>query len=106
GLASTFVLIHLAAKSLGLGSQWMTSVALPFMQALLHDILNIPRNLYIYDMACIGFPVEQPKPRLVRPLDEMVHHDRYEMSKYRSNEQVLEHIKAVSLARQQAAGRR
>ena len=104
-LANTFVCIHLAARSLGLGSQWMTSSALPFMQALLHDILGIPRGFYIYDMACIGFPAEQPRPRLVRPLDEMVHHDRYDMSKYRTDEQVLKHIEEVSRARQEAMRR-
>jgi nitroreductase len=105
-LANTFVLIHLTAKSLGLGSQWMTSVALPFMQALLHDLLNIPKDFYIYDMACIGFPAHEPKARLVRPLEELVHYDRYDSSKYRTDEQVQEYIRAVSQSRREAAPQR
>lgn len=101
-LANAFVLIHLAARSLGLGSQWMTSVALPFMQALLHDILNIPKDFYIYDMACIGFPAAEPKPRLVRPLNEVLHHEKYDKSKYRTDEQILEYIRKVSESRREA----
>jgi hypothetical protein len=40
----------------------------------------------------VGYPDVEPKTGIRRPLADMVHHDRYEMAKYMSNEQVLEYL--------------
>jgi nitroreductase len=92
GLAMAFLYMHLAARSLGLGSQWVTSTALPLMHAQLKEFLGIPEKLVIYDMMAVGFPAHEPRQRTVKPLSDLVHHDGYDRSKYKSGQQVEEFI--------------
>lgn len=94
-LADTFLYMHLAAKSLGLGSQWITATAQPFLRAMLQDLLGIPKDLIIYDTMALGYPAHEPKPRTVRKLNEIVHYDRYDQSKYRSYEEVKRFIATI-----------
>ncbi|MBM2832342.1 MAG: hypothetical protein HW414_1394 [Dehalococcoidia bacterium] len=92
GLAMAFLYMHLAARSLGLGSQWVTSTALPLMTVQLKELLGIPGDLIIYDMMPVGFPAHEPKARPVKAIKEIVHHDRYDRSKYKSDRQVEDFI--------------
>jgi nitroreductase len=92
GLASAFLYMTLAATTLGLGSQWVSATGSPFVKCLLRDLLEIPQDLEIYDMLVLGYPASQPKPRLVRERVEMVHHGRYDKTKYRSDEEIREFI--------------
>ena len=91
-LADAFLYMHLAAASLGLGSQWVTSIAHPFEQSLLKELLGIPHELEIYDMMAVGYPAYQPEPRMVRKLDEMTHRDRYDKTKHRTAEEIRSFI--------------
>jgi nitroreductase len=78
GLANTCTLMHLAAASLGLGTQWVTiHIQEPFKR-----ILVIP----------LGYPAVEPMRGVRRDLNAIVHHDHYDMSKYMSNEQVIEYL--------------
>ena len=56
-LANTFLYMHLAATSLELASQWVTSTASHYVQCMIKDLLKIPENLEIYDMMAVGYPV-------------------------------------------------
>ncbi len=94
-LASAFLYMHLAATSLGLGSQWVTSIAHPFVQSQLKLLLEIPKELDIYDMMAVGYPAEQRRPRFVREKDEMVHYDRFDRAKFRTAEQVTQFIAKI-----------
>lgn len=94
GLAMAFLYMHLAARSLGLGSQWVTSTALPYMHTALRQLLGIPDDFVIYDMMAIGFPGHEPRPRMVKSLADIVHHDRYDRSKHKTDQQVREFIVA------------
>jgi hypothetical protein len=40
----------------------------------------------------IGYPDVPSKEGVRRPLEDMVHYDRYDMSKYMSNEQALQYL--------------
>ncbi len=40
----------------------------------------------------VGYPAVEPKQGVRRALGDMVHHDRFDMSKYMSNEQVLQYL--------------
>jgi FMN reductase (NADPH) len=91
-LASAFLCMQLAAKSLGLGSQWV-SAAGNFMENDLKELLNIPREIKIYDMMAVGYPAYQLGPRSPRRMDEMTHYDRYDQTKLRSDQQIKEFIK-------------
>ncbi len=91
-LASAFLCMQLAAKSLGLGSQWV-SAAGNFMEDDLKELLNIPKGIKIYDMMAVGYPAYQLGPRSPRRIDEMTHYDQYDRTKLRSDQQIKEFIK-------------
>lgn len=90
--ASTFLYMHLAATSLGLGSQWVSSTGSPTIQCQIKAALGIPEELEIYDMMAVGYPAHQPRPRLVRERKELVHYDSYDRAKFRTPEQVKNFI--------------
>lgn len=100
-LASAFLYMHLAATSLGLGSQWVSATARPFVQCLLKDLLGIPAELEIYDMIVVGYPLSDPKPRLVREPAEMVHSEKYDPSKYRTDEEIRSFIVSLRKSRKE-----
>lgn len=101
-LANTFLYMHLAATSLGLASQWVTSTASHYVQCLTKELLKIPDNLEIYDMMAAGYPLRQPRPRIVREKSSMVHYDGYESKKVRSDEEIRSFILSL---RQEGAAR-
>jgi 5,6-dimethylbenzimidazole synthase len=84
-LSNAATLMHLAATSLGLGSQHVTiHVQEPFKR-----VLGVPDLLMIHHILPIGFSAIDRRPTVRRPLDEIVHYDRYDQGKYMSNRQVL-----------------
>ncbi|HEX9271371.1 MAG TPA: nitroreductase family protein [Candidatus Binatia bacterium] len=104
GLANATLLIHLAATSLGLASQYVSDANSPYMETMLKVLLKIPEPLRIYHLVPIGYgkgPVAPP-PR--RTLEEIVHHETYNMDKFRSDEQMAGFVKTRTL--QGAYGRK
>ena len=91
-LASAFLCMQLAAKALGLGSQWV-SAAGSFMEDDLKELLNIPKGFRIYDMMVVGYAAYQLGPRSPRKIDEITHCDHYDRTKLRSDQQIKEFIK-------------
>jgi 5,6-dimethylbenzimidazole synthase len=88
GLANTAMMMHLAAGALGLGSQHVTiHIQEPFKR-----VLGVPDLLTFSLIMPIGYPAVPPKEGVRRPLDDMVHHDKFDMSKYMTNEQVLKYL--------------
>jgi nitroreductase len=88
GLANASMLMHLAAASLGLGSQHVTiHIEEPFKR-----VLKVPDLLRLVLIMPIGYPAVEPSPGTRRELHEMVHHDEYDMSKYLSNEQIIQYL--------------
>ncbi len=93
GMANVTLLMHLAAASLGLGSQWQ-SVTDDWAN-LLRPILGIPPFMHIHHLVPLGYPDYEPKPGNRRPLDEMVHYENYDMSKHRTGEQIVDFIRQL-----------
>ena len=87
-LAQATVFAHLAVASLGLSSQWVSDVSSPYMSTMLKSWLGIPRHMRIYDMFGVGYPAIMPDPTPRRSLDRMVHHDRYDLDRGRSQEEI------------------
>ena len=85
-LASAFLYMTLAATSLGLASKWLTAVATPLVQPLVKDLLGIPKEMAIYDMMLVGYPASKPRPRPVRAAEDIVHYERYDKSKFLSED--------------------
>jgi nicotinate-nucleotide--dimethylbenzimidazole phosphoribosyltransferase len=96
-LAQATVLLHLAVASLGLGSQWVSDVSSPYMSTIMKSWLGIPRQLTVYEMACIGFPAVVPPVAYRRPLEELIHDERYDADKARSAEAVKQFLVEHSL---------
>ena len=98
------MIIHLAATSLGLASQYVSDANSPYMETILKVLLKIPEPLRIYHLVPIGYakgPAAAP-PR--RALDEILHYETYDMSKFRSDEQMAGFVKTRTL--QAAYGRK
>jgi nitroreductase len=94
-LASAFLYMHLAANLLGLGSQWVSASSSDLMQSRLKALLEIPYELQIYDMMPLGYLVSEAKPRKVRSKEEMVHYDKFEKGKTRTDKQVRDLIASL-----------
>jgi nitroreductase len=94
-LASAFLYMHLAATALGLGSQWISASAQDLMQARLKELLEIPYILEIYDMMALGYPTSGSRPRKVRSREEIVHHDMFDKSRSRTDQQVRDLITSL-----------
>lgn len=86
-MANTCQMMHLAAASLGLGSQWF-SVTRPWEEAL-KTILEVPALLDIHSMVVVGYPAYETPPPYRRELNELVHYEKYDKSKYRSGKDII-----------------
>ncbi len=94
-LANAFLYMTLAATSLGLASQWVSAIDNSYVQALTKDLLGVPEELEFYDMLAVGHSDTEPRPRLVRAREEMVHYDYYDKAKFRTDQQVKDFIAAL-----------
>ncbi len=91
-MAICFLYMTLAAESLGLGAQWVSAIAYPYVQTLTKDLLNVPQELEFYDMLALGYSDLEPKPRLMRNKLDMIHYDGYDKTKFRTDQQVKDFI--------------
>ncbi len=92
-LANTFLYMHMAAATLGLGSQWASTVSTPYVHCMIKDWLGIPKPLEVYDMLVVGYPAAQPRPKLLRETAKMVHYDRSRPEDFRTDEEVRDFIR-------------
>jgi nitroreductase len=93
GLTCCFLYMQLAANSLGLASQWVSAVQAPYVNFMVKELIGIPKDLTIYNLLAVGYPALPPRPRNVRPLEQMVHYDFCGPSAFRSDAEVLEFLK-------------
>jgi nitroreductase len=93
GLTCCFLYMQLAATTLGLASQWVSAVQAPYVNFMVKELIGIPKDLTIYNMMALGYPASPPRPRLVRPLEQMVHYDFCGPTAFRSEAEVIEFIK-------------
>lgn len=97
-LANCVLQILLTAEALGLGSMYISDVASPYFSVMLRSLLGIPDPLHIYHLLPIGFVKPSPTihhPR--RPLAEMVHHERYDRSKFRGEAELQAFMQTLSI---------
>jgi 5,6-dimethylbenzimidazole synthase len=87
-LSNVSQMIHLAAASLGIGSQWVTV----HIQEPLKRILGVPDVLTLHSLVALGYPAGGPGGSYRRRLKEMIHYDRYDREKYMRNQDVIEFI--------------
>lgn len=90
-IANTTQILHLSVAACGLVSQWVTVDR--YFEELIKPILEVPPIIRIFSMALIGYPAFEPKLPYRRELDEIVHCEKYDMTKYRSHEDVQDFIR-------------
>jgi len=92
-LANAFLYMHMATTTLGLASQWVSLVASPYNHCALKNLLNIPNEVDIYDMMALGYPAYKSRPKFMRPIGKMVHHDYFGEKDFRTEEEVRDFIR-------------
>lgn len=96
GLGNATLLIHLAATSLGLGSQYVSDASSPYMATMLKVLLGVPEPLKIYHLIPIGYPAGSVDPRPRRELDEIVHYEKYDRNKIRNDKEMEKFIATLT----------
>lgn len=94
-LSNAFLYILLAATSLGLGTRYITSTANPDVQREIKQLLKIPPYLVIYDTVALGYPESEPRPKTLRPLEDIVHYERFDESKAVKLEEIIKRANAL-----------
>ena len=92
-LANAFIYMHLAASSLGLAAQWKSSVAFEPAHSDIKKLLGIPQELIAFDMILLGYPDAVPRPKLLRPIEKMVHFNDCGIEDFRTTEGVHDFAK-------------
>ncbi|MBI4329947.1 MAG: nitroreductase family protein [Chloroflexi bacterium] len=85
-MANATQIMHLAAAAQGLGSQWVT--VNKGWEESLKAILEVPEELDIQTLIPIGYPDYKAPPPYRRKLSDIVHHDKYDHSKFRDGEAI------------------
>ena len=96
GLASAGLLIQLAATALGLGSQYVSDASSPYMATMLKTYLGIPQALKVYELIPIGYPKGPVAPPPRRALEEIIHYERYDAGRARTEEDVRRFLLKVA----------
>jgi nitroreductase len=92
-MASVVLVMHLAAVTLELGTQWISDFGSPWLSGMSKDLLGIPQNVMIYEVMAVGYPDYYPKPRYVKPLKELVHSETYNPGMVRTEENIQDYIR-------------
>ena len=92
-LANTYLYMSLAATTLGLANEWVSSVATAYPHVLVKDLLGIPPGYEIYDMMALGYPAYKlTSKKLMRDKERMIHYDRSNADDFRTDEEVDDFI--------------
>lgn len=87
-MANALMYMILAANALSLGAQQISAIETPYTQAQIKALLGIPKEFAVYELLAIGYPDMVPPGKTMRPKNEMVHYDRYDLTKFRTQQQI------------------
>lgn len=96
-LANALLQMMLMAECMGLGTQYISDVSSPYFSLMLKHLLDIPRELKVYHLMPVGYVSVRGQPSSRRPLDEMVHYERYDRSRQRSAEDIERFVRQDSI---------
>ncbi|MBI4186455.1 MAG: nitroreductase family protein [Chloroflexi bacterium] len=89
-MANAIQNLHLAAAALGLGAQWVSVNST--WQTSLGLLLGVPEGFIIPVVVPVGYPAYEPSPPYRRELEEIMHFEKYDWSKYRSPEDIYQFV--------------
>jgi nitroreductase len=93
GLAGAFLSMQLAATALGLASQWYSAAAGQHAQSAIKALIGVPEGLRIFDMMVLGYAADEPIPKDVRELKDMIHYNACGVQDFRTDEEVIAYAK-------------
>src|SRR3989337_485239 len=82
---------------MGLGTQYISDVSSPYFSLMLKHLLDIPRELKVYHLVPVGYVSVRAQPNSRRPLEAMVHYERYDRGKQRTAEDIERFIQQDSI---------
>jgi nicotinate-nucleotide--dimethylbenzimidazole phosphoribosyltransferase len=97
-MANSILQMMLAAEVLGLSSIYVSDVASPYFSVMLRALLGVPDPLVIYHLIPLGFAEKSrtiSHPR--RALEAIVHRERYEQAKGRSDADIQAFVEEMSI---------
>jgi nitroreductase len=89
-MANATQILQLAAAALGLGAQWVSISRIT--ETRLKALLNVPEELTIPTIVPVGYPVRKLSPTYRRELKDIIHYEKYDLSKYRSGEDIYQFL--------------
>lgn len=89
-MANPCQIMHLAATAAGLASHWL-SIERDLEQRF-KAILDVPEVLEIHSMVVLGYPAFEAPPAYRRELKEIVHYEKYDRSKYRTGQDIINYL--------------
>jgi len=90
-LANATFMLQLAAAAYGLGSQWCSVERV--WERKVRAILEVPDELEIHSIVPIGYPALQQQNPYRRELKELVHYEKYDRSRLRTDEDFIEYLR-------------
>lgn len=97
GLANATLLIHLAATALGLASQYVSDANSPYMETMLKVAMKIPEPLRVYHLVPIGYAKSEVAVPPRRPLNELIHYEHYDETRYRDDAAIARFVATLTL---------
>jgi nitroreductase len=92
-MANATQLIQLAAAAAGLASQWVSIDR--SWESKLRALLDIPDELEAHTIVPIGYPDYEPAAPYRRELSEMVHYEKYDPSKFRTDDDIIQYLRKL-----------
>jgi 5,6-dimethylbenzimidazole synthase len=92
-VAAATMSAHLAAAALGYNVWWVTAIGQEQAQRDMRPLLGIPDEISVLDILLFGPPAAKPYKRWRRPLEQIVHRDRYDPSHFMSDAELDDWIK-------------
>ncbi len=92
-IANATQFLNLASTACGLSSQWISINEVT--EAPLKRLLDVPEEIAIHTMVPIGYPAYEPAIPYRRERKEIMHFEKYERSKFRTDEDIYEFLLAL-----------
>jgi nitroreductase len=91
-VAAATMSAHLAAASLGYCVWWVTAIGQENAQKAMKPLLDIPDEISVLDIMLFGPPAGKPYKRWRKPIEEIVHMDKYDRSTLMSDAELQDWI--------------
>ena len=92
-VAAATMSAHLAAAALGYNVWWVTAIGQEEAQQAMRPLLGIPDEISVLDIFLFGPPAAKPYKWWRRPMQEILHRDRYDKSTFMTDEELDDWIK-------------